>query len=83
MKALTAKQVLNFCVQEYTKSTLKNPWDRPVAITEKLSDRSGCTMNSITNWLRGDNEPRFNNLLALVEVCGYDLVLTKKQETKK
>ena len=78
MKAVTAKQVLNFCVQEYTKGTLKNAWDRPVGITEKLSDRSGCTTNSITNWLRGDNDPRFNNLLALVEVCGYDLVITKK-----
>jgi transcriptional regulator with XRE-family HTH domain len=80
MKAQNAKQVLNFCVQEYTKSTLNKPWDRPVAITEKLSIRSGCTTNSITNWLRGDNEPRFNNLLALVEVCGYDLVLIKKEK---
>lgn len=79
MKAQNAKQVLSFCVEEYTKNNLENTWNRPAGITEKLSKKSGCTKNSITSWLRASNEPRFANLLALVEVCGYDLVITKKE----
>ena len=76
-KAVNAKQAVKYAIEEFTKDSLEKPWHRPVAITERLSKKSGYTPETIRNWADGKTNPRFNNVLDLIESAGYELVIRK------
>ena len=44
----------------------------------KIAARSGVPLSTINRWLRGDRDPRYTLILAVLNTCGYELEVKER-----